>query len=525
MPSPVTTTIKDGRYRLKQVLGEGGMATVYRAWDDSLGVWRAVKVLSPGMSMHSAMRSRFEAEARTMAAIRHPNVVEVYDVGQADGRAFFVMELMDGGSLEDYVRVGGRSLSPGQAVWAIDKVLDGLGAAHALGVVHRDIKPDNILLNIDGVPKLADFGIARVEDAQQKLTRTGSVLGTWAYMAPEQRTNAKGVDVRSDIYAVTATLFALLTGREPFDLYTSEVHDELFDSVPEVLRPIIEKGCRYKPEDRYADAAELRAALAELGAALPMEPIGALPRALPPEPELTEELPLRAEDTHEVEPPPPSVRPLQGPADEAPTGLTVAHEPPERSNALFWVAAIGVVLVVFGGIAWFARGSGGESEGGEEHVVSRSLPKDKPEPTQVILSSAEPDTPPNDEATTPEQLGEASGGTTGGRKPLSSPELSPWGTAKEPDRVEEPAPETPDAVEVGDGEMRQLVLRSWPPADVLINRVKVGRTPLTTEVGTRKTRVTLVSDKGVEKTETAIIGRGESWEWCWNFDQDTLCDR
>ena len=137
MPGAPSPTLCDGRYKLRQALGEGGMATVYRAYDTRLDVWRAVKVLSPAMSMSTPMRHRFEAEARMMAQLRHPAVVTVFDVERDQGQAFIVMELMDGGTLEEILADRG-GLPVGQALWVIDRVLDGLAAATAPGGDGRD---------------------------------------------------------------------------------------------------------------------------------------------------------------------------------------------------------------------------------------------------------------------------------------------------------------------------------------------------------------------------------------------------
>jgi serine/threonine-protein kinase len=256
----VAPALADGRYRLLAVLGEGGMATVYRGFDERLDIERAVKILSPGMSQHASIRKRFENEARTMARLHHPNIVAVQDVGVDDDRAYMVMELVEGGSLMDQVDRSGP-MSPVSACDATLAILSGLAVAHGKGVVHRDIKPHNVLVTPDGVYKVTDFGIAHVSERQSYATRTGTAMGTWAYMAPEQRSSAKHVDGRADLYAVGATLYVLLTHQEPFDLYAAEQHDELFKDLPPALGEVLRKACRFRPDDRYQTAQEMAEAL------------------------------------------------------------------------------------------------------------------------------------------------------------------------------------------------------------------------------------------------------------------------
>jgi serine/threonine-protein kinase len=256
----VAPALADGRYRLLAVLGEGGMATVYRGFDERLDIERAVKILSPGMSQHASIRKRFENEARTMARLHHPNIVAVQDVGVDGDRVYMVMELVEGGSLMDQVDRSGP-MTPVAACDATLAILAGLAVAHGKGVVHRDIKPHNVLVTEGGVHKVTDFGIAHVSERQSYATRTGTAMGTWAYMAPEQRSSAKHVDGRADLYAVGATLYVLLTHQEPFDLYAAEQHDELFKDLPPAIGEVLRKACRFRPDDRYQTAQEMAEAL------------------------------------------------------------------------------------------------------------------------------------------------------------------------------------------------------------------------------------------------------------------------
>ncbi|MCB9793863.1 MAG: protein kinase [Alphaproteobacteria bacterium] len=277
------STLSDGRYSLAEVLGEGGMATVYRAYDERLQVWRALKLLSQELSDDPSLRERFLTEARAMARLSHPHIVAVHDVRPEGSRPFIVMEWVGGGDLEAHVRAHG-ALPPRQAVEVLVAVLDALEAAHEAGVIHRDIKPQNVLISEKGQPKVADFGVARVAGAA-KLTRTGSSMGTWAYMAPEQRA-AGPIDHRVDIYAVGATLYLVLTGEVPVDLFASGLDASLLEGVPEALRGVVRKACAYRPEDRFGTAEEMQAALLALQAELPplpegCPPLGALARSAP----------------------------------------------------------------------------------------------------------------------------------------------------------------------------------------------------------------------------------------------------
>ncbi|MCA9571051.1 MAG: serine/threonine protein kinase, partial [Myxococcales bacterium] len=274
------TSLADGRYLLVKQLGEGGMASVYRAYDQRLQVWRAVKILSPEYADKKKIAKRFEAEAQTMALLEHRNIVRVYDVGR-DGAdiAYIVMELVEGGCLVDWLEVNGP-MPPRMAVEAVMEVCEGLQAAHDKGVIHRDIKPHNVMVTLDGVCKVTDFGIARVGDSDHSQTKTGSVMGTWGYMAPEQRTDAKNVDVRADVYAVGATLYSLVTDRMPMDLFAAERNASILDGVHEAIVPLLIKATEYDREDRFESVKALREALGAVLDQLPEVPTGVEPLAL-----------------------------------------------------------------------------------------------------------------------------------------------------------------------------------------------------------------------------------------------------
>ncbi len=248
-----------GRYVVTQLLGKGAQARVYLAFDTRNEVWRAVKVLASRFVRDEGVRRRFVQEADLLKRLSHRSLIDVLDVG-VDGQVpFIVMELAAGGSMVEWMRRHG-SPSPALACHVGLEVCDALSHVHEAGVVHRDVKPHNLLLRADGSLVLTDFGIAQVDDAREK-TAAGTIMGTFAYMAPEQRRDSHAVDGRADIYALGATLYTLLTLRTSSDLFFAETADTLLDGIPEVLRPIILTACQYEPRHRYPDVLALRDAL------------------------------------------------------------------------------------------------------------------------------------------------------------------------------------------------------------------------------------------------------------------------
>jgi tRNA A-37 threonylcarbamoyl transferase component Bud32 len=259
----------NGRYDLREILGAGGMATVYRAYDQRLQCERAIKVLAPALSERTSIRNRFIAEARTMARLQHPNIVHVDEVVYDEGPVYMVMEMVRRGSLIDILKHHGP-MPPKLASAVLQPVLAALTVAHAAGIIHRDIKPHNILLTETGIPKLTDFGIAQIRGGTSTAnTRTNTMMGTLAYMAPEQRSSARRVDARSDVYSVGATLYTLVTRKEPHDIFAQEIQVELLAGVNEDLATFIRHATRYKPEERYQSAREMLAALRLLHPRLP----------------------------------------------------------------------------------------------------------------------------------------------------------------------------------------------------------------------------------------------------------------
>jgi serine/threonine protein kinase len=259
------------RYEIQGKLGEGGMGMVYRALDTKLSRPVAIKFLSDNLA-DTAARHRFQREAQTASSLNHPHILTVYDAGEFEGRQYLVTEFVDGGTLKTWVRTAKRTWR--EIVELLGGPADGLAVAHAAGILHRDIKPDNILISKTGYAKLADFGLAKLaEGATTDLTRTftegrtgpGVIIGTIPYMSPEQA-SGKQVDARSDIFSFGVMLYEMLGGRRPFtgntDLQVLQaiLHapaEPLGGDVPPMLRAVVEKALEKEPGDRYQSMRDL----------------------------------------------------------------------------------------------------------------------------------------------------------------------------------------------------------------------------------------------------------------------------
>jgi eukaryotic-like serine/threonine-protein kinase len=265
------------RYTVEKTLGKGGMATVELAEDTQLGRKVAVKRLFASLAGDEVFQERFFREARMAAALSHPNLVAVYDVGEDEGLPYIVMEYVEGETLAELMKRTGP-VPPERAVDLLLQVCAGLEAAHAAGLVHRDIKPQNLLVRTDGVAKIADFGIARTVQATQ-LTQVGTVLGTAAYLAPEQAAGEQ-VTAAADIYSLGAVAYELLTGRTPYKfealadlaLKQQQPPPPLPDTPP-ALGAAVLRALAFKPEDRPHSAAMFARELAQASPEPPTEPL------------------------------------------------------------------------------------------------------------------------------------------------------------------------------------------------------------------------------------------------------------
>jgi len=259
------------RYELTHLIARGGMAEVYRARDRLLDRPVALKVLFPELSVDRAFVERFRREAQAAAKLSHPNIVPVFDWGEDAGSYFIVMEFVDGRPLSAVLRETGP-LDPFRSAEIASQVAAALASAHRHGVVHRDIKPGNVLITDDGQVKVTDFGIARAINTEESLTQTGAVMGTATYFSPEQA-EGLGVDARTDIYSLGVVLFEMLTGRPPFlgdtpvSVASKHVRDiaptprEILETVPVPVEAVTMKAMAKLPDARYQGAEDFRADL------------------------------------------------------------------------------------------------------------------------------------------------------------------------------------------------------------------------------------------------------------------------
>ena len=259
--------VVDGRYRMIERIGSGGMADVWKAHDAELGRDVAIKVLHENFARDTQFVARFRQEASSAAGLQHPNVVSVYDRGEWEGTYYIAMELIEGSSLRDLIN---RGLEPSEAVEVARQVLAAASFAHARGIVHRDLKPLNVLIDRSGRIRVTDFGIARAGNSE--ITQTGSVMGTAQYLSPEQ---AQGMEVGppGDIYAIGVMLFEMLTGRVPFEgenavaIAMKQVAEQppapstINPKVTPALDAVVLKALAKDPAERYATADEMIKAL------------------------------------------------------------------------------------------------------------------------------------------------------------------------------------------------------------------------------------------------------------------------
>jgi serine/threonine protein kinase len=276
-PPPAYRSLANGRYILVRKLAEGGTAIVHLGYDTVEQQWRAVKELLPEYAKRPALRHRFEREAETMRELRHPNIIEVFAHGTEDETAYLVMEFAEGGSVIDWVEKNGP-MPPRMAGEVALALCAGIQAAHEEGVIHRDIKPQNLLVDRNGVCKVTDFGIAQVVQ-ETRMTMTGTVMGTIGFMAPEQHESAKHADERADVYSIAATLYTLVKGETATHLFMADDRD--FDGLPDPIAEVIRKGSQYRREARYGTVAEMTKALRSSIDQLPQDPVDVPPLVAP----------------------------------------------------------------------------------------------------------------------------------------------------------------------------------------------------------------------------------------------------
>ena len=256
--------ILNDRYELISTLGQGGMACVFKALDTRLQVEKAIKIPNRTCLDNPKIRMRFESEAQVMAKLSHKHIATVHDivedvvVSANDDTlpiVYIIMEMLPGGSLQDRIKRHGP-LHPQQAITAAIAMTSGLGYAHAHNVVHRDVKLDNILIGSDNTLKLTDFGIAQLEGGSG-MTQTGATMGTLAYMAPEQKLSSRKATAHSDLYSVGASLYTMLTNRNPSELYAEDIQETAFEDLPAEVSAFLKKCCHFEPTLRHQSADDL----------------------------------------------------------------------------------------------------------------------------------------------------------------------------------------------------------------------------------------------------------------------------
>ncbi len=341
-----------GRYRLVELLGRGGMGEVWRAYDTAMDRVVALKVLLANVADDPVYVERFRREAHAAAGLDEPHVVPIYDSGEIDGQLFVTMRLIKGRDLQTMLAEG--PLEPARAIRIIEQIASALHAAHEIGLIHRDVKPSNILVAEDDFAYLIDFGIARVV-GDTGLTSTGAAIGTWAYMSPE-RLNTGHADARADIYALACVLFEALTGRRPYPGDTLEQQivghlttppprpSALQPGVPQPLDAVIAKGMAKDPDQRYATTVELAHAARDATTVPLPRPEATVPAHPPAQPDQ----PIHDRDTQlaptgaAVVPPPPGAPPLEA----TPT----RKRPGWRRPRVVVPALLAVAVLIGGGV-------------------------------------------------------------------------------------------------------------------------------------------------------------------------------
>jgi serine/threonine-protein kinase len=374
---PLIGKLLDRRYDIRGQIARGGMATVYLALDTRLDRLVAVKVMHPSLAEDPDFVARFHREARTAAGLSHGNVVAVYDQGWDGPYAFLVMEFVAGRTLRALIEERGR-LSAGQALSVLEPIASALGAAHARGLVHRDVKPENVLLGDDGRVLVADFGLARAIEVNALTATTGLLLGTVAYVSPEQVRSGRA-DPRSDVYAAGIVLFEMLTGEAPYDGDTPlsvayrHTHDDvpapstLVAGLPLAVDGLVLAMTARDPDERLPDGTRLLAAVRSARSSLPVgddrDADAASLTRLPPDQAVTARIDRPAATVVLPKDAQPWQQPLPAPAQRTGSDTPIVGTPVERPRrrrarriALVTLAVILLAAAGGGGGWWYGKG-------------------------------------------------------------------------------------------------------------------------------------------------------------------------
>lgn len=473
-----------GGYRILRKLGQGGMAVVYKAHEESLNRVVALKVIAQHLADDAQFITRFQREAQAAAQLSHPNIVQIYAIGEADGVHYFSMEYVKGRSLAEVIKEEGF-LTAGRALPLITQAAEALAVAHDAGIVHRDIKPANIMIDASGRVKVADFGIAQVS-TQTRMTQSGMLVGTPEYISPEQCHGEK-LDGRSDIYALGVTLYQLLSGRTPFDADTPAALvyqivegpispvGELNPTIPPGVQAIVAKMMHTDRDQRFQSAEDLIHALKEANTqpvtsaarvhpapgvvAAPDSP-GEPTVAMPPPGPAAAAAPTEAMAPTTAAVPPTEAMPESStdPATEAmPATLQDSPAPPPHSTpaaeavtsggnnrgALLGLAALVLILMTVAMVAWQFMGASGADETFDSIAETRPQALQETQQEDAGNNGARAPTPSaaaGDATRTPA----ADDATAGARPPAEDATTPPQATAQEPPAatVEQPGATT-----------------------------------------------------------------------------------
>jgi len=388
-----------GPYRIVEQLGQGGMATVYKAYHASLDRYVALKALHPAFNEDKTFASRFQREARVVAKLEHPNIVPIYDYAEHEGRPYLVMKYIEGDTLK--ARLNKGPLSSEEINQIVDSVGSALAYAHKQGVLHRDIKPSNVLVATDGQMYLADFGLARIAQSGESTLSSDMIMGTPQYISPEQAMGKKDLDARTDLYSFGVMLYEMVVGQVPFNADTpfSVIHDHIYTplplphtvnpQVPESVERVLLKSLAKEREDRYEDVSILVQAFKDAWeeAGVPMQgTFVRLSQALKPAIAMA---PPSAEPAKLSAQPQPSVRPKAAPVIGNTKAISPEAIPQSKksgsTSAWVWISA-GLVILLCLGLVFFVR---------TNRLLGRFLAASQPQPlpTVTLLATTQQSSP------------------------------------------------------------------------------------------------------------------------------------
>jgi len=449
---------KIGRYEILDKLGQGAMGIVYKAMDPNIGRIVALKTMTQSASLPEAQKKeyadRFFREAKAAGSLQHPNIVTIYDMDEDEGTPYIVMEYVEGTSLAKLIEEKGR-IPWDEAVRIIKQTAEGLSFAHEKGIVHRDIKPDNILIDKNGRPVVTDFGIAHLQESS--LTRTGEVLGTPFFMSPEQILEGR-LDARSDLFSLGVVFYLMLTGKRPFRgetissicyhiVHTSPEPLPTDDSIPSHIMPILGKMLEKDPDRRYPGEKPLIADLekAVAGQTVVQADVETINRPVAAEP--APKVPVKEAPKPSPVQSPPAKQPQK--KEAAPPAATPAQPPKKKSSAAPIIIIGGIVFVIFlgilagGGYFLYKKGFFGGAKNGDGGTQPPAI--EEQQNTQGDTNTAtEPGRPETEKPPTAERRAEDE---TPPPPPVKKPRVQEEKPVTENRETQPPPPAQPPAAE------------------------------------------------------------------------------